>query len=219
MSHVTHHSHASQCLLYINSVHRLYNITALDQLPPSSQVVHSTQQVSWSSSSSTYIGIASTSPSNTVDPDSISPSAPSSFLGSSAQSNATGSMSISKGKRKAESVASNTSSSKRTRPQSLTAQAQLEGSAAMQDIASAFKDISHSFDHGTTHPPETDLSSAVTLLGQHKELSLEDVVTLLDFFSQLQNLSYATVFRSLPTGAREIWLQQRLSEFRAAMQH
>ena len=60
MSHVTRHSHTSQCLLYINSVHCLYNITALDQLPLSSQVVHSTQQVSWSSSSSTYIGIAST---------------------------------------------------------------------------------------------------------------------------------------------------------------
>jgi len=60
MSHVMHHSHASQCLLYINSVHRLDNITALDQLPLSSQVVYSTQQVSWSSSSSTYIGIALT---------------------------------------------------------------------------------------------------------------------------------------------------------------
>ena len=60
MSHVTRHSHASQCLLYINSVHRLYNITALDQLPLSSQLVHFTQQVSWSSSSSTYIGIPST---------------------------------------------------------------------------------------------------------------------------------------------------------------
>jgi len=54
------HSHTSQYLLYINSVHRLYNITALDQLLLSSQVVHSTQQVSWSSSSSMYIGIAST---------------------------------------------------------------------------------------------------------------------------------------------------------------
>jgi len=61
MSHVTRHSHVSQCLLYINSVHRLYNITALDQLPLSSQLVPSTQQVSRSSSSSTYIGIASTS--------------------------------------------------------------------------------------------------------------------------------------------------------------
>jgi len=60
MSHVTRHSHASQCLLYINSIHRLYNITALDQLPLSSQLVPSTQQVSRSSSSSTYIGIAST---------------------------------------------------------------------------------------------------------------------------------------------------------------
>jgi len=59
-SHVTRHSHASQCLLYINSIHRLYNITALDQLLLSSQDVHSTQQVSWSSSSSTYIGIAPT---------------------------------------------------------------------------------------------------------------------------------------------------------------
>jgi len=39
---VTCHSHASQCLLYINSVHRLYNITALDQLPLSSQLVPST---------------------------------------------------------------------------------------------------------------------------------------------------------------------------------
>jgi len=60
MAHIMCHSHASQCLLYINSVHRLYNITTLDQLPLPSQVVHSTQQVSWSSSSSTYIGIAST---------------------------------------------------------------------------------------------------------------------------------------------------------------
>jgi len=60
MLHVTCHSHVSHYLLYINSGHRLYNITALDQLPLSSQVVHSTQQVSWSSSSSTYIGIAST---------------------------------------------------------------------------------------------------------------------------------------------------------------
>jgi len=50
----------SHYLLYINSVHRLYNKTALDQLPLPSQVVHSTQQVSWSSSSSMYIGIAST---------------------------------------------------------------------------------------------------------------------------------------------------------------
>jgi len=60
MSHITHHSHTSHYLLYINSGHCLYNITALDQLPLSSQVVHSTQQVSWSSSSSMYIGIAST---------------------------------------------------------------------------------------------------------------------------------------------------------------
>jgi len=60
MLHVTHHSHASHYLLYINSVHCLYNKTALDQLPLPSLVVHSTQQVSWSSSSSTYIGIAPT---------------------------------------------------------------------------------------------------------------------------------------------------------------
>jgi len=60
MSHIMHHSHVSHYLLYINSRHHLYNITALDQLPLSSQVVHSTQQVSWSSSSSMYIGIAST---------------------------------------------------------------------------------------------------------------------------------------------------------------
>jgi len=65
MSHVTRHSHASQCLLYINSVHRLYKKTALDQLPLSSQLVPSTQQVSRSSSSSTYIGIASTN-TNTI---------------------------------------------------------------------------------------------------------------------------------------------------------
>jgi len=60
MSHITHHSHVSHYLLYINSAYRLYNITALDQLPLSSQVVYSTQKVSWSSSSSTYIGIAPT---------------------------------------------------------------------------------------------------------------------------------------------------------------
>jgi len=58
MLHVTRH--ASHYLLYINSVYRLYNITALDQLLLSSQVVYSTQQVSWSSSSSMYIGIAPT---------------------------------------------------------------------------------------------------------------------------------------------------------------
>ena len=60
MSHITCHSYMSHYLLYINSRHHLYNITALNQLPLPSQVVHSTQQLSWSSSSSTYIGIAST---------------------------------------------------------------------------------------------------------------------------------------------------------------
>ena len=155
------------------------------------------------------------SPSSTADPDSIAPSTPSSYLAPSSQSNATGSSNISQGKRKAESIASTTSSSKHARPQSLTVQAQLDGSAAMQNIATAFKDISRSFDYGTTHPPETDLSRAVALLCEHKELSLEDVVTLSEYFSQPHNLNQATIFRSMPTGAREIWLQRRLNKFRA----
>jgi len=76
MSHVTCHSRASHYLLYINSGHHLYNITALDQLPLSSQLVPSTQQVSWSSSSSTYIGIASTHPSLDCRPGCLSEPVP-----------------------------------------------------------------------------------------------------------------------------------------------
>ena len=131
-------------------------------------------------------------PSTTIDPDAIPRSAPSSYLGSSSLSNATGSSSVSHGKRKVESVSS--TSCKRTHPQTATAQAQLDGSAAMQDIAIAFKDISCSFDYGTTHPPATDLSSAVALLGRHTELSMEDIVLLVEYFSQSQNFSQATIF-------------------------
>ena len=130
--------------------------------------------------------------SSTIDPDAIPQSAPSSHLASSTLSNVTGSSSVSHGKRKVESVSS--TSCKRTCPRTATAQAQLDGSAAIQDIATAFKDISHSFDYGMTHPPATDLSSAVTLLGRHTELSTEDVVLLAEYFSQPQNLSQATVF-------------------------
>ena len=140
---------------------------------------------------------AATSPPNAtsssiIDPDAIPQSAPSSHLASSTLSNVTGSSSVSHGKRKVESVSS--TSCKRTCPRTATAQAQLDGSAAIQDIATAFKDISHSFDYGMTHPPATDLSSAVTLLGRHTELSTEDVVLLAEYFSQPQNLSQATVF-------------------------
>ena len=88
----------------------------------------------------------------------------------------------------------------------------------MQDIATAFKDIPRSFDYGMTHPPATDLSSAVALLGRHTELSTEDVVLLVEYFSQLQNLSQATIFQSLPDGARSMWLQWRLADCRVAMQ-
>ena len=164
---------------------------------------------------------AATSPPNmtlssTIDPDAIPQSAPSSYLTSSSLSNVTGSSSVSHGKCKVESVSS--ISHKRTRPQTVTAQAQLDGSTAMQDIAIAFKDISCSFDYGTTHPPATDLSSAVTLLGSHTELSMEDVVLLAEYFSQPQNLSQATIFQSLPDGARSMWLQWRLADCCVAMQ-
>jgi len=53
---VTCHSHTSQYLLYINSRHHWHNKTVLNQLLLPSPLVHSSQQVSWSSSSSTYIG-------------------------------------------------------------------------------------------------------------------------------------------------------------------
>ena len=164
---------------------------------------------------------AATSPPNvtgssTIDPDAIPQSAPSSYLTSSSLSNVTGSSSVSHGKCKVESVSS--TSHKRTRPQTATAQAQLDGSTAMQDIATAFKDISCSFDYGTTHPPATDLSSVVTLLGRHTELSMEDVVLLAEYFSQLQILSQATIFQSLPDGARSMWLQWRLADCHVAMQ-
>ena len=164
---------------------------------------------------------AATSPPNvtgssTIDPDAIPQSAPSSYLASSSLSNVTGSSSVSHGKHKVESVSS--TSRKCTHPQTATEQAQLDGSAAIQDIATAFKDISHSFDYGMTHPPATDLSSAVTLLGRHTELSTEDVVLLVEYFSQPQNLSQATIFQSLPDGARSMWLQWRLADCHVAMQ-
>src|SRR6266702_8261342 len=84
---------------------------------------------------------SSLSPSKDTNPDVIPPSAPSSYLAaSSATSSGIHVTSISHGKRKADAPSELYDSSRKcSRAPMVAAQAQLEGSAAMQDIATAFK--------------------------------------------------------------------------------
>ncbi|KAG6376236.1 hypothetical protein JVT61DRAFT_2212 [Boletus reticuloceps] len=159
---------------------------------------------------------SSSSPSKDVNPNIIPPSAPSSYYlpSSSVASGGTDVTSISRGKRKADPAPSEASESvrKRSRAPTVTTQAQLDGSVAMQDIATAFKDFSCTMadiNKPSSKVPETDLSQAVNILNQHTELSVLDRITISDYLAN--NVNQAIVFRSMSDmETRRIWIQVKL---------
>jgi hypothetical protein len=162
--------------------------------------------------------IPSSSPSKDTNPDIIPPSAPSSYLATpSIASSGTHITSTSHGKRKAEAPSEvSESSRKRSRAPTVAAQAQLDGSAAMQDIASAFKDFSRTMadaNKPSSIVPETDLSQAMDILNQHTELAYLDRIAISDYLAS--NLNQAVVFRSTPDmEMRKVWIRVKLQSMR-----
>jgi hypothetical protein len=169
--------------------------------------------------SSQYQG-SSSSPPKDANPDIIPPSAPSSYLATpSVGSSGTHITSTSRasGKRKADAPSEvSESSRKRSRAPTVAAQAQLDGSAAMQDIASAFKDFSRTMADSSKPSStvrETDLSQAIDILNQHTELAFLDRIAISDYLAN--NLNQAIVFRSTPDmEMRKVWIQVKLQSMR-----
>ena len=104
------------------------------------------------------------------------------------------------------------SARKRFRAPTVATQAQMDGSAAMQDIATAFKDFSRTMadaNKPSSKVPETDLSQAVNILNWHTELSVLDRIAISDYLAS--NVNQAIVFCSmLDMEVWKVWLQVKL---------
>lgn len=91
-------------------------------------------------------------------------------------------------------------------------QAQMDGSAVMQDIATAFKNFSHTMADANKpllKVPETDLSQAVNILNQHTKLSVLDRIAISDYL--VSNVNQAIVFHGMSDmEVRKVWLQVKL---------
>ena len=158
---------------------------------------------------------SSSSRSKDVNPNTIPPSIPSSYgTASSVASNETNVTSISRRKRKADHTPSEVSESahKHSCAPTAAAQAQMDGSAAMQDIATAFKDFSHMMadaNKPSSKVPKTDLSQVVNILNQHTELSVLDRIAISDYLAS--NVNQAIVFCSMSDiEVQKVWLQVKL---------
>ena len=80
----------------------------------------------------------------------------------------------------------------------------------MHEVAEAVKDLSCSI-----APPTDDISKAVSLLGQHDELSPLDILDISDYLASAANKNQVIVFCSLDFIIQKEWVQQRLVEIRS----
>lgn len=141
------------------------------------------------------------------DPNVVSPSTPSSFLSPSQVSGSSAVTSVSRAKRKMPSAESEAGSSayKRTRPLSSAAQAQQAGGVAMQEIATAIRDMSHNL----AAPPVDNFSAALDVLNKHK-LTAEQRLDIGEYLSDSRNKNDATLFRKSNEEEQMLWLKRRL---------
>ena len=150
-----------------------------------------------------------------VNPNTIPPSIPSSYgAASSVTSNGTNITSISHGKRKADHMPSEVSESacKHFCAPTIATQVEMDGSAVMQDIATAFKDFLCTVadaNKPSLKVPKTDLSQVVNILNQHTKLSVLNRLAISDYLTS--NVNQAIVFCSMSDmEVWKVWLQVEL---------
>lgn len=223
-----------------------HDIPQPEATPPSlpfnlSQLTSATQEViaQAGGSSTSQLGQSATSvllhtpgPSATFsDPSSISPSTPSSFLASSAVGSAPSSVltSVSRSaKRKVcstpSTIESESSARKRRthRPPSVTAQAQMNASESIKDMAFIFKDFTQAAQAAQAAAQASAASSdplarAIVLLSEHKTLTKDDQLEIADYFAR--DKMQAVIFANFPEDTRDLWLEKTLRKLKPNMSH
>lgn len=149
-----------------------------------------------------------------------SPAAPSSSYLSASASNSE-LTSASRGKRKYSAQGDGDQSKKRSRPPSVTALAQQEGSAALTQIAQSFPQLMTSLQTTPAtqpeRPPPSSLGCAIAALSEIEGLGLDDVMLLSEYFSA--NPNDAVVFAHLgPPLWKASWAQRKLASMRGNAQ-
>ncbi|KAG1777154.1 hypothetical protein EV702DRAFT_1197470 [Suillus placidus] len=169
--------------------------------------------------------LAASSPSNS--PPAPSPTSPCSFITSTNPSAMTSaSHSGNKHKYSALGAGASDTSQKKPRTPSASVQAQQEGSAAMTKLVDVIGDLSKKFAE-TTHMapfphsspnsnPASHLAQAIDIIHHDPGLSAEDILDMVEPFSQAENEASAVAYVALSdTQLRSMWVWRRLKELRA----
>lgn len=157
-------------------------------------------------------------PASAADPSTIAPSTPSSFLvasNSSAPSSVLTSVSRS-GKRGVESD-SGGSSRKRTRPLSVNAQAQKDGSDTMKELTGYIKTFlttSPQASASSSSSQDGALGRAIVLLSEHTNLTLDDTLEIADYF--VRDKAQAVIFSNFSETMRAVWLEKTLRKLKSS---
>ncbi|KAG1900884.1 uncharacterized protein F5891DRAFT_1187970 [Suillus fuscotomentosus] len=157
-------------------------------------------------------------PPSSINPDSIAPPVPSTYLTPSTEGSTTDSAwtSISRSKRKYSALApgSATSSQKRSRPPSATLMAQQEGTETMKNLVEVVHEMQKNF---TLAPPPlpmpqlvqpgTHVGSAIALLNKYTNLTSKERLSIANFLAEHEN--QAIIFYSLDEATRLEWLEEK----------
>ncbi|KIO05850.1 hypothetical protein M404DRAFT_25127 [Pisolithus tinctorius Marx 270] len=152
-----------------------------------------------------------------VDPNSIPPSAPSSFLShASARSSSSSAItSISRGKRKAESVAMSEGGSKHSWPLSAKARTEEDRSSFIATITSRLDNFMHAITAPLPPPPTTNplVDAAMDYINSMPQLSTDDRIDIGDYFLSATP-DEVNIFLKHQELAKQIWVQRRLMKYR-----
>lgn len=157
-------------------------------------------------------------PPSSINPDSIEPPVPSTYLAPSTEGSTTDSAwtSVSRSKRKYSALApgSATSSQKRNRPPSATLMAQQEGTETMKNLVEVVREMQKNF---TLAPPllpmpqpvqpGTHVGSAIALLNKCTNLTSKERLAIANFLAEHEN--QAIIFYSLDEATRLEWLEEK----------
>ncbi|KAG2050459.1 hypothetical protein BDR06DRAFT_1023280 [Suillus hirtellus] len=157
-------------------------------------------------------------PPSSINPDSIAPPVPSTYLAPSTEGSTTDSVwtsiSCSKCKYSALAPGSATSSQKQSRPPSATLMAQQEGTETMKNLVEVVCEMQKNF---TLAPPllpmqqlvqpGTHVGSTITLLNKYTNLTSKERLSIANFLAEHEN--QAIIFYSLDEATRLEWLEEK----------
>ncbi|KAG2109810.1 hypothetical protein DEU56DRAFT_920272 [Suillus clintonianus] len=189
---------------------------------PATQAASNAPQNSAASTSSSIPPVTGHAPPpSSVDPESLGPPVPSTFLSPSTEGSTTGTdsawTSISRGKRKFSALtpSSVAGSQKRTRPPSATLLVQREGTETMKNLVEVVREMQKNLVLAPPPPPlppvqlqpSTHVGSAISLLNKYTDLTSKERLAIANFLAGNEN--QAITFYSLDEATRLEWLEEK----------